>query len=216
MKDVTGDALETIDKALGITPGQSASGTVEFEDKLLQQTFAVNEPVRRGRTLGSTTGLFSAFMRNVHSADSVVTTTVDPYVIGATAAIAPYPAAINEMQFDIWLLGAHVEQVSGSGTLAAILRYIPNAAGAAWGISDSGTAVSGVASFVVGFWDTLVTIGGLVFGIQEQGGPTAFPGLRIRRGATLSFTSDSSDLATFQVNLLLGTFPVSLGQDVKV
>lgn len=215
MKTVTSDALETIDKALGIT-GAATPGSTEFEDKILQQTVDVNPYARRGRTLSNTTGLFSAMLRNVHTVDEVITTTVNPYALLAGTNRAPYPERVNEMQFDVWLIAAVCEFISGSGTIAAVLRYQPNGANLAWGVDDSGNTLTGATDFTLAFWDTFQTIGGFTFALQEQGGPTAFPGIRIRPGTRLIFVSDSSAALTVQCNLILGTYPVSLGQDVKV
>ena len=213
MKTVDSDALGTITAALGIT-GRGSQIT-EFLDGQLDQTFDVATAIRRGRTLSPSGGLFTAIMRNVHpSGASTITTVVDPFVFGAPRA--PYPTPLPTRLFDLWLINATVERVSGTGTLVSVLSVLNDGAHLGWGIDNGGNPITGDTFFPVAFWDSVATVGTRVFGITEAGHSVVYPGLRLRPGTDLVFISTSSATETDQCLLTLGLFPIGLGQDLLV
>jgi len=214
MKKITSDALGLVSKVLGVA-GAGAQET-ELTDGTLGQNLDVTPIIRRGRTHGQSEGIYTAVLRNIHGSAETLVTTVDPFDV-TTGRIAPYPGPMPDA-FDIWLLAATIRQQTGTGTMVATLSIAvsgdPPSQG--WGINDSGVAVVATPSMQIGFWDSVVTVGGPEFGITEQGAPMVKVGLRLRRGWSVVFESVSSAVATFQMSLILGVFPAALGQDISV
>ncbi len=216
MKRVDSDALGVVTRALGIT-GAGAPVT-EFIDGQLEQTLDIAPIVRRGRALAATEGIFTGLLRNIHTDAESLVTALNPYsVLPRVAAIAPYPAIVPA-QFDLWLLGAVLVRTSGGGTLNATLTLQYNAQG--WGLDDNDAAVAGNLTMPLGNWDTFLTQGGFTtYGIlagSDQ--PFLNLGLRIPRAGApeLSFFSTSSLTVTITAQVILGLFPVALGQDAIV
>jgi len=214
VKVVDSDALAIANKALGLT-GAGAPET-EITDGTVDQVLDVGPIVRRGRTHAGRSGIFTAVLQNVHDVGAESkNVSVNPFALADDVAIAPYPQIMPDT-FDVWLLAAYINQVSGSGTLTASLSM--QMASQGWGIDNGGTPIVSTPEFVLAYWDALVTEG-VEFALRNGArGPTTFPGLRVPRnaGVFLRFRSTSSAIATFNCNLLLGVFPVSLGQDAQV
>lgn len=210
MKKIDAQTLEGLNKALGLSgPG---SPVTELTDGVLDQVIDVGAIVRRGRTQGQTTGLYTAMLRNVHTAADSRTATLTPYN-GTTTARPPYPAPMPR-DFEVWLLTAVVTQLSGSGTLTAALRV--NFPANVMGLSTTGAGI--ISSHNVAFWDTVVNEG-ITFAVASAKDETVEKiGMRLPRAALtqLVFASTSSAIATFDCFLTLGVFPVALGQDVIV
>jgi len=209
MKRVDSAALSEVDRALGIT-GQS-SGITEFADKDLTQVYDVARSVRRGRTIAGGTGIFTAQLTHVHTGAGDLFVSVNPYDV-AVGAIAPYPTPMPR-QFDIWLLGASVEQQSGSGTFVGLLQASQPFQG--FGVNDSGVAVVRNQALSLALWDSVVTVSDEV-GLTEAGQPWVPIRMRLARSPVteIIFRSTASAVATFHCQILLGVFPVGLGQDV--
>jgi len=205
---VDSDALGIITRALGITGRGSA--ITEFLDGQLEQVFDVAPAIRRGRTLAGSEGIFTGLLQNVHTGATSLISQMRPFN-ATVGAIAPYPVPVP-LQFDIWLLGAGLRLISGSGTLSAILDLEYELQG--WGIDDSGVAVVATRAIVLANWDTVVTEG-IAFGLQVNGGPYMNIGLRLPRSSDTRFTfrTTSSATSTWECQVILGLFPTSLGQD---
>ena len=210
MKKLTSQTLEALSKALGISGPMSP--VTELADAVVDQVLDVGPIVRRSRTQGQTDGLYTCMMRNVHAAADSRTSSLLPFNPG-TNALAPYPTPMPR-GFDVWLLSAFVTQLSGSGTLSAALRV--DYPGAAMGLSTvslpSGTAQN------VAFWNTIV-VESSTFGTKSgTTTPMQKIGMRLIRSPTTAivFASTSSALATFDCFLVVGVFPVGLGQDAVV
>jgi len=208
MISIDSDALGLINKSLGVT-GRGAPVT-ELLDGEVNQTLDIAPIVRRSRTQAATDGLYRCVLRNVHGAANTITSSETPYNI-AVGRIAPYPNPMPP-QFDIWLLWASLLQVSGSGTLSAVLSLAVPTQG--WGIDDSGVAVVSALTQTIAAWDALFAVT-VTIGLQQGNGPLAKIGLRLPRdlATNLLFRSTSSAVATFECQFLLGVFPVGLGQD---
>ena len=209
MKKIDSQALDVLQKALGLSgPG---SPQTDLADGVVDQVLEVGPIIRRSRTQAQTSGIYTALIRNVHSAANSITGTIAPYQAGALAR-APYPSPMPA-GFDVWLLFAAVTQLSGTGTLSAALRV--NCPARIMGITAVGAQIS-VQN--VSFWDTIVTES-TTFAVQSG---TTHPGKKIgmrlpRDAATqIIFGTTSSALATFDCFMTLGVFPVALGQDVIV
>jgi len=214
MKQVDSDALGFVNKALGITgPGASAT---EFADGILDQVFDVTPAIRRGRTLAAGQGIFYGVLQNVHAIAESLETSVAPFNI-QVGAIAPYPGDMSDL-FDLWLLGASVRQISGTGTFTGSLMITYDPAVQGFGVDDSGVAVVLTRQLPLAFWDSVVSEGTTTFAIDEQGNPYAKIGIRLHRATDtlVTFRSTSSALATFACFLSLGLFPAGLGQDASV
>lgn len=210
MKKIDSDALDILTKALGLT-GRGAPIT-ELLDSTVDQTLDVVPIVRRGRTLAGTQGLFTGIIRNIHAAANSIETGINPYTFGATGLISPYPNPVPP-QFDIWLLGAILTRVSGSGTIRAILDAQYNTQG--FGIDSAGAAVVATNTMVLAHWDAFVSEG-IVFGVTA-GGELAYMPINLRLPFTgspgLALRSTSSAAITIDCQILMGLFPVALGQD---
>ena len=215
MKRVDSDALGTINKALGLTGAGSA--LTELHDGVLDQVFEVSASVRRGRTQAATDGVYTAIMQTVHGAADSQVTDQRPYDLIA-GGIAPYPNPMPP-QFDIWLLGAELNRVSGTGTVEATLAMRYGTPKMGWAIDEAQAAVTpSNPEFVIAFWDALA-VEGTTFGILHgSNGPYARFGYRLPRdvGSDLVFRSTASAIATYNCNIVLGVFPVGLGQDALV
>ena len=215
MKTVDSDALGLVNRALGLT-GAGAPLT-EFLDGTVDQTLDVQSLVRRGRTLGRSGGIFFGLLRNIHAGAGTLTSRFEPYV-GGTGAVLPYPSPVN-IGFDLWVLAAITRQLSGTGTFTGALFLDPNTTILGWGVDDGGAAVSAAARMPLVFWDSVVTQTD-EFGIMEDGQPWGRIGIRLprlnRNDVGLVFSSTASALATFDCFIVLGMFPIGLGQDVLV
>lgn len=208
MIKVDSQALGEVGRAFGLS-GQGA-GQTEFLDKELMQVVDVSNLIRRGRTPAATEGVFIAVIQNVHGAANTISTSVDPFNV-TTGRLSPYPGPIPR-DFDLWLLAANVTRNTGTGTMTAALRLTTPAGIQGWGIDDSGVAVVQTGTYPIVFWDALVTQTA-TFGLQDGRDPTFFRGIRMARGMGFNFTSTSSAIATYDCQLLLGLYPIGLGQD---
>jgi len=217
-KQITSQALELMTKALGLS-GTGEQRT-ELLDGMVEQVIDITPVVRRSRTLAGTEGIMFGVLRNVHTDAESLVTTIDPYRVGATAAVAPYPPVVPD-SLEVWILGATVARASGGGTLSALLdiQMRPQA----FGIDDSGVAVVTGPAQPLAHWDTIVTEGfpfGILAGSDQ---PFAKIGLRVPRlttgagnGPLLTFRTTSSLTMTIQCVIAIAFTPIALGQDAVV
>jgi len=214
MKQVSSDALGLVQKAVGLA-GRGAQIT-ELLDGQLDQVLDVTSLIRRGRTQAATQGLYTPVLRNIHGAADSQASSAAPYALAA-GEIAPWPVPVPDL-FDVWLIGASVHQLSGTGTLSAMLTVNWTAAHQGWGVNQAGAAIVANVEKALAVWDALVTISvgaGILIG---SNGPFAKIGLRLPRAddTTVIFRSTSSAIATFDCQLMMGIFPVGLGQDALI
>lgn len=210
MKKIDSDALGVLNKSLGLTG--AGSPITELEDGIVGQSVNVNEVARRGRTIAKSQGIYTAVMRNIHVGASTVTTSVDPYRVGLLIAAAGYPVRIPE-QFDLWLLTATVVRSAGVSSLAGVLRLDYGAAHG-WGIDNLGAAILATGSMAVAHFQSVATIAG-TFGVNSANGLPVFKlGMRLPRddNTSLEWSTTGTD-STFDLQLVLGLYPASLGQD---
>jgi len=215
VKRIDSDALGILTKSLGLSG--AGSPLTELADGVVDQALSVNEIVRRGRTLAGGSGIFSAILSNINVDAQTLLSSINPYAVGATAQIEPYPDPVPE-QFDVWLLAAAMRRQSGTGTIAAALSVQYPGRTQGWGLNTSSNAVVQVDPIVVAFWDAIFatsTNDGIRNGAR---GPWVQIGLRIPRGTgastgTIRFSTVSSATSTYNCNMIIGLFPVALGQD---
>jgi len=216
MKKIDSDALGDLTKALGLT-GRGAPVT-ELTDGIVDQALEVGPIIRRGRTLAGSQGIFTAILQNEHTDAETISNSIDPYKVPAAIAIPPYPPSPMPAQFDVWLLRAAVRRVSGSSTLRAVLQYQYPPSNQGWGVTDSGVAVVSNPVYNLAYWDAVIQVGtGNNFGglaLAEQPLAQMRP-FRLPRNVDgpLIFISISSLTSVFQCQLVLGVFPIALGQD---
>lgn len=213
MKSVDSQALGLVNRALGLT-GAGAPLT-EFLDGTVEQTLDIAALVRRGRTQAGTTGIYYGTLLNNHAAANTQISGLSPYLT-PVGALPPYPSPMPA-GFDIWILAAAVQQISGSGTFTGALSINTSDAVQGWGIDEAGAAVTGLGRFPLVFWDSVVTQT-TEFGLTEAGQPLGWIGLRLLRtpanDSSINFSSTSSAAAVFRCQILLGVFPIGLGQDI--
>lgn len=209
MKRIDSDALGLVNRSLGMT-GAGAPET-ELHDGEVFQVVDVSQSARRGRVLAGTTGIFTGLLRNIHLGSGDLTTTVNPY--DAIGGVAPFPVPIPQ-SFDLWLLSAAVRRNSGTGTLLCNLEITYPFQG--FGLDDMDVAVVATLAHPVALWDAIVTSGSISFGVLAGSElPEAILNRRLPRatGAQLTFRSTASAISTYSLQLVLGLFPISLGQD---
>lgn len=212
-KKIDSDALGELQRSLGLT-GQGAQVT-ELNDGTVDQVMAINEVARRGRTLAATSGIFTPTMRTNHSGATDENVIVDPYNVGTTGVVAPYPA-VMPLQFDVWLMGASIRQVSGAGTLTATLSLVQGTRQAGWGLDEAGAQVLVAQPIRLAFWNAVSNVLTKFGTLQGPLGPHWSGPVRLNRfGMDLRFDARSSEAAAFDCQLILGVFPAGLGQDVR-
>lgn len=209
---VAGPALDKVREQLGAT-GRGDPATRLLDEEVVQ-TFDVVHSARRGGTQAGTSGLYYPVMRNVHAGSGTIAHPLDFYA-NEIGIIPPWPAPVPD-ELDVWLLAATIRQVSGTGTFtgAILMDYRQQSQG--FGVDDSGAAIVASDFRVLAFWDSLITQT-REFGLRDGANPRAVLGIRLPRfGTALTFTSTASALATFDLQLDLGLFPVGLGQDALI
>jgi len=202
---------------MGISGAGSARIT-EFNDGNLDQFLAANDLIRRGRTLADSAGIFRIVFENVHGAAELFTT-IFPYR-ATIGAVAPFPTTMGR-GFDIWLLEASVLDSVGGGAPFATLTVNNQKMGI--GLDNSGAPVTTNNVHVISQWTTVAAIpGGFLLVNSASGLSTMKIGYRLPRsqGATgtgVSVTFGSSAAArTLTCTLMVGVFPIGMGQDVLV
>ena len=212
VKKIDSQALGILNKSLGLTG--AGSPLTELTDGVVDQVVSVNEIVRRGRTQAATGGLYTGVLRCDHTDAETISASIRPYNI-PTGAIAPWPVPVPP-EFDIWLLGATCLRPSGGGGLTARLTLDWPIQG--FGIDDSGAAVVVADPFTLAHWNAALAISG-VFGMLAAGGGSgqSYKPLKMRLPRSpltqLTFASISTVTNITDCQLMLGIFPVALGQD---
>lgn len=210
VKVVDSDALNDVNAALGLSG--AGSPLTELADGLVDQVLAINEIARRGRTQAGTSGIYTPTLRCINTGAQTQNVIVDPYNVGAGFVVAPYPDPVP-IQFDVWLLGASLRRVSGSGTLSASLSLSVGTKNQGWGRDNTGSLPLVAQPIRLAYWDALVTVVS-AFGLQGTLGPHARIGLRVPRDVSeLKFACTSSLTSTYDCQLITGLFPIALGQD---
>lgn len=213
MKRIDSQALEPVNVALGLT-GAGAAET-ELLDGSVDQVLEVGQIARRGRTPGDTSGLFYAVQRNNHAVGAgLLQTIVNPYTVGP-AGPGAYPGPIPR-GLEIWLTGASATRNSGASEADATLAMRLPSPSQAWGVDNAGGAHLVVIDHFLAFWNGLETTSHDFF-VNSLTEKCWMPlGLRVPRGALLIWSTESTGIAVYDLQLLLGLFPVALGQDAAV
>jgi len=210
-KEIRSDALDVVALALGLA--RSSGGASNFDDGELSQVLNVTPLVRRGRTLGSSTGWFYAILENVHPGADDKGTSVDPYNI-VSQFLAPWVSPVPK-GFDIWIGRVSGLRNAGAGDLTiGTLGLEPRSEQRAFGEDNGGGAVVAIPIQNLAIFTGIDTTGAddILVGPNTEG---SFPvNIRWPRGASMIWRTTSSAAAEFQVSMMLGLFPVGMGQDI--
>ena len=208
---IDSDALQNFGRMLGIAGDK---GRTLLDNGNVSQVFDLAPVVRRSRTIGPSTGWFYGLMQNVHAGAGELTRTIDPYSVGATLGVSPYPADVPQ-EWDVWLLQVAMRRTSGAGDLdGAAVSIVPDGRQQGFGVNDSGAAVVAAHGMPVAFWTAIDATLGLGLGTNVSQTVKFDVGLRMGRHSTLNFVSDAVAAATFTCLLTMGLFVGGLGQDV--
>lgn len=199
----------------------SGAAFTELDDQGVTQTLPIVPHIaRRGLSQGSTGGWFVGILENVHSGADSEDSAINPYEPGAAAAGSAWPAVVPP-GFDVWCAGISGHRSVGVGGLTiALMGFNPSNNGPAfgWGQDDQGAAVLPVTpTMMLARFDALETQQAAITQdpmMTEQGLMFQPVNMRLPRGGTLSFFSESAAAAEFQAVFLLGLFPAAMGQDV--
>jgi len=215
-KRIDSDALSVVNAALGLTG--AGSPMTELTDGVVDQALDVAPIVRRSRTLKPSEGIFTGLFQNNHGAADTQTSIFVPYSAGTVLTFAPYPAVMPP-QFEVWVLAATVTRTSGTGTFTGGLSISFPTSQLGFGVDEAGVQVTDTPLFPIAFFDTVVNWGGGVLG-RTAGVtdgyyriPIRLPRPRLVGGLDLRFSTVASAIAVYQCMVVLGVFPVSLGQD---
>ena len=210
MKKIDSQALEIANKALGITGAGSL--VTELADGVVDQSLDVVPIVRRSRTLGRSEGIFTALMFNEHTGATTLTSSINPFEVGALG-FPLFPSPIPE-NLDLWILATAVNRTSGSGTLKFAFYIDYPTSQLAFGVDDGGSQITDTPGFPVAMGDALLSAGQTIGRDVNNGGYIGRVGLRLPRSlVSLRFVSVSNATSSYQGMLVLGLFPVALGQD---
>ena len=213
MKKIDSDALGVLNKSLGLSG--AGSPVTELTDGIVDQSIDIVPAVRRGRTLAGSGGIFTATLRNIHPGLGSVLSQALPYEVVPAIARPPYPTPMPA-QFDIWLLSATVRQTGGAATLSGALFILYPTAQIGWGVDSLGVAVVADGLMPVASWDVIKGTGTISIGSNVGGSQTYQKiGTRLPRSPNLQliFHSTASAITVFHCDMILGVFPVALGQD---
>jgi len=215
VKQVDSDALGIVNRALGLS-GRGDDKT-ELTDGILEQGVDVAPMIRRGRTLQPSEGIFYGIFHNVHAGADTQSATINPYRPEELLRVAPYPAVVPA-QFDLWLLYATVLRQAGTGTATALLDMQLSGQTQGWGVRMDGGAEVQVPRHPLAFWDTTIASTYTFLTTVGVSQPAVKLGYRFPRTGNpdLRFFSSSSAAATWQCAIVMGLFPVSMGQDAVV
>jgi hypothetical protein len=213
-KTVDSQALAPVNKALGLAG--SGDSRTELLDASLEQVLEVGPIVRRGRTVGPSEGIFRCTLRNIHAGAGSLSTAWQPYASPAAGLIAPFPSPVPD-SLDVWVLGVCIQSILNQSNFnKGFLRLTNIVQG--FGVDNLANAIVSTSIFTLATFDAIDNDVTPDFGITNAGLPYQPVNMRLpRKGAVASpflrFDSDYSGVGTAEMLLLMGLFPLALGQD---
>lgn len=217
MRDIDSDALSAVQRQLGISG--VGSGVAVLEDDELRQVLDVGPALRRGRADVANGGWFWGVLDNEHSGSGDLISFINPYEADGFE-LTSFPALVDQSRFDLWICGAFCEITSGVASSLNSAQFLLGAPlrSLAFGKDDSGAAVvpSG-GGFLLNEWDVALSIitGGVNPIIQNANVAASYQrSWRMPRGANLVFQTDATAAVTIRLSIIMGLFPIGLGQDV--
>jgi len=191
---------------------------VEFDERHAVQTIPLMPEIRRrSRGFAGVDNWLYGVLENVHSAADAEASTFVPYSPGFGEIFNGYPAAMPE-GYDLWLLSIYGRRSAGAGGLtAAGIGFLPGDRAQGWGIDDSGAGVETsvrvqlAMSTALETGATAISTPPMIFG---NGLTHVDMRMRLPRGCDITFVTESAAAAEFQAIIVMGLFPMALGQDV--
>lgn len=214
MRDIDSDALSQVQRQLGISG--VGSGVAVLEDDELRQVLDVGPAVRRGRADVANGGWFWGTLFNTHGAGNFQTSFINPYEADGFE-LTSYPAIVDVSRFDLWIAGATLRRTGGLSTIvsAALILGAPLRSLAFGKNQAGGTYVPTGGGFAVASWGTTVQLSTTFdFMIGQNGNPFTPLNMRMPRGSNLVFDSVSVGASNYELSILMGLFPIALGNDV--
>jgi hypothetical protein len=212
MKTVDSLALGLVDRALGL----AGAGTqqTELEDGLVVQTLDVSRLVARARAPISD-GIKTAIFQNVHGGAGQNETALDPYFHTSSPGSNPHWPVPVPVGFDVWVLAVSADVNSVGNFVEAQFSVLGDHAGDAAFTQDSSGGAASASTIRLGFchFDSARSIAGDPFLMTEQGDLIVYPQIRVPRGMTLSWTTETTGAAVMNCFCMMGLFPVGLNQD---
>lgn len=217
MKELDSVALQLVNKALGLAGG--GAQTTELEDGLVQQVLEVSHLIGRGRA-PITDAIKWCVLETVHGAADDQVAAVDPYFTNSTPGSSPNWPVPVPAGFDVWFFGATGRALSGNlddGYLGMVgdmsgekgdMGFSQNQAG--------GAATNAAIRYPLQAWNNTTGLAGITFlRVLADSSATAgaYRPVRIPRGSTIELRLLSQGAAVLQAYILMGIFPVGLGQD---
>lgn len=217
-REVDSGALTFINRALGIAG--VGSPRTELIDGDINQTVEIANVARRA---APGTGQFWGLHQTAHGAGATsLSATISPYgpdlPNGNTCAVAPYPNPVPS-KFDLFLIGASVHLSAVANYIAGSIQLNVPATNKGFGIQNNEGVFAAVnPASTVFVADFPATAGGLqgvmaVTGTGQVWLPLRF---RVRRGTTITFSTDAGGAITITLNTLWSLQPICFGQNVAV
>jgi len=218
---VEGGQLGVVRRILqtGIEPGGGITN-IDLEN-ISQVLPVVPEIVRRSAPIIGVDNWFVGVLENDHTGASDETSVISPYDVPVGLTFNDYPTPVPE-GYDIWLMGASGQR-RGVGTGAFVAAISMRAPGSVqgWGVDEAAAAITASAPRLFLGSSSAVEAG--VAGLSNEpmiwDSPAAalFLPIRMRipRGSSLQFDSTTAAAAVLlTMSLLMGLFPMAMGQDV--
>lgn len=215
MRNIDSDALSQVQRQLGISG--IGSGQAVLEDDELRQVLDVGPAVRRGRADVANGGWFWGVLVNDHEGAGDLTSFIDPYNVTAAFQLTSYPVEVDVSRFDIWVTGVSAVLTAGEATIVeAQFGFGGPLRSLAFSKDDDGATVALTgANLPLARWQGIaVDLGQGVQSLVNTGEPYFPIKLRMPRGSQMVFLSRSVGISTYQCQILMGLFPIGLGQDV--
>jgi len=213
MRDIDSDALSQVQRQLGISG--VGSGVAVLEDDELRQVLDVGPAIRRGRADVANGGWFWGVLHNVHLGAGQLSSFINPYE-AAGFELTSFPAQVDVSRFDIWIAAVSMRVVSGLNSVVDAAFFIGGPLRSlAFGKDDMGAAVSPAGGgFMIVPFDTKVTSSSTIAYVLPEVRNFQNLNIRMPRGSNLVFDSNSVGVSTYELSILMGLFPIGLGNDV--
>lgn len=209
-KEVDSGALTLLNRSMNLA-GRGSAHTLLL-DGVLNQVIEVGGSVRRSLALAGSEGIWLGQLQCEHGGAGSEAVAIDPYAVGGNGDPG-FPVKLPN-QFDLWLITAAVARDGGAGTGETILSVVFPAVARAFSRNNDGTSDARTdIVYPLARWDSIQGLAGLEPGVMEDGAVLANIGHRIRRGCKLQMNSNVGAAADIQINMVLGVFPATFGQD---
>lgn len=211
MKEIVSGGLNTLSRLLGLTYG--GSQTVRIDDGMIQQVIDMRNIIGRGRAVGPA-GIGRIVMESEHLIGQNLTQVLDPY--DPEFVIAPWPGNVS-IDYDVYLVACSLAREAGTAsnmTGAALILQESVLPGPSQNNTSAGGAVAldqEEAEYGLAYWDGTESFDQY----RDPTGVALVPlGIRIPRGATLSFRVSSTAAVTVKCSIICAVIPQGSRQDV--